>query len=286
VGIFDTPTDRNEQRIVSRHRLGRKPAIMKQKAVLFSDFFKYLKLPKETTFWDKRRKFPIRSFGNTEWGNCTIAKQAVAHMRMERIETGKTPTILDEEIIAVYKRMILREYGSEADEGAYEVDALDNWRNPEQTFRDKKGNPLSIDGYMRVNHLNHDEVKAALALSAANGIAVCFNLPVAWSSNYKLWSGPPAGTPLTGIWQPGGWGGHSMWEFKYNEVGPVVDQTWKEPPTQLTWDAMFTYCDEIHIVIDSVNKWKKSLKGNSVGKLDLGGFVDAVNAVSSIPIAA
>jgi hypothetical protein len=72
------------------------------------------KLPRATNFWSRRSTFPIRTFGNTEHNDCTRAKQAIASMRMERIETTRTPRITDQEVIRVYQDMSERLYGNDA----------------------------------------------------------------------------------------------------------------------------------------------------------------------------
>ena len=74
-------------------------------------------------FWSSRAPFPLRTFGNTQYGDCTKASQALLAMRMERIETRQTPSISDAEIIQNYFAMTTRLYGG-GDTGAYEIDAL------------------------------------------------------------------------------------------------------------------------------------------------------------------
>lgn len=266
-------------------RLGRLPLKMSRKALQFSDFFKYLKLPAKTYNWTRRKPIPIRTYGNLQYGDCTRAKQAVAASRMEKLEQNRLIEITDDEIIRVYREMCIRVYGSDADNGAYEDDALSAWRNPEYTFRDTAGNPYTIDAYLRINAKNIEELKAGLALSGAKGIAVCLNLPAAFASIEPptMWH-VPEGQPLIGEWMPGSWGGHSMWAHDYNANGIVLDHTWDLQPQIVTWEAVAAYLDEAHLVIDSVDAWRKNLKGTSVGKLNMGNIIDAVNAVSSFQI--
>lgn len=277
----------NERLITPDRRLGRLPLKTTRKALQFVDFFKFVDVPKSSNYWRRKSPVPVRTFGNNEFGNCTRAKQAYAIMRMERLEQKRTPEITDEEVVRVYMDMIQRLYGSTEDNGAYEDDALGQWRNPEFTIRDVKGNPFTIDAYLRINALNHQEVKAALALSKAKGIAVCFNLPAAW-----LDVDPPAkwdvpeGQALVGKWQPGTWGGHSMWMLNdYTEEDVMVDDTWGAGPRRVTWRALAAYMDEAHLVIDSINSWRKTAESSKV-RGALGSVIDAVNEVSSIPIEA
>lgn len=280
-----TRTTANEQAPVTCQRLGRLPSKSSRKALMFSDFAKFLKLPASQTYWSSKKPIPQRSYGNTEHGCCTRAKQAVAQTRMERLEQKKTITITDDEVIRVYYEMTERLYGG-GDTGAYETDALDCWRNPEQTFRDNDGHQYTIDAYLRLNPANLDEVKAALALSGAKGIAFCMNLPAAFADIRppKPWA-IPEGQALIGKWMPGSWGGHSLNANGYTKEGVITDHTWDMANQIITWDAWATYCDEAHVVIDSLNAWKKRLKGSPVAKLNLADVRDAVNAVSSVRIA-
>jgi hypothetical protein len=271
----------NEQQLIVGKRLGRMPSKSTRKALQFADFFRFLEVPTSAVYWKRKTPIPLRTYGNNHWGDCTRAKQAVAATRMERIEQRRLIEISDEEVIRVYVDMSDRLYGG-GDNGAYEDDALNEWRNPETTFRDMKGNPYTIDAYLRINAKNLDEMKAALAFSQAKGIAVCFNLPVAWDNDEQVWSVPADGH-LVGQWVPGSWGGHSLWARDYDADGPYVDQTWGFGPTKVTWEAIAAYCDEAHLVIDSVDAWRKKSTSPKV-KRALSDVRDAVNAVSSLHI--
>jgi hypothetical protein len=276
------PGYKPNEAIVHNRRLGRLPLKSTRKALQFSDFFKFIEIPKTNTFWKRKATIPLRTYGNNQYGDCTRAKQAVAITRMERLEQRKLVQITDDEVIRVYTDMSNRLYGG-GDNGAYEDDALNEWRNPETTIRDINGNPYTIDAYLRINPFNHDEVRAALALSGAKGIAVCFNLPLAWNGPEDIWVAPPDARYI-GKWMPGSWGGHSMWMFSdYDKEGTFVDQTWGFGPTKVTWDGMAGFMDEAHLVIDSVNAWRKKATSPKV-KRALSDVRDAVNEVSSIQI--
>jgi hypothetical protein len=273
----------NEQHIVQGARLGRLPAKSSRKALLFRDFVKYLELPKKTNFWSRRAGIPLRSYGNTSAGSCTRSKQAVAATRMERLEQRRLIQITDEEVLRVYTEMSNELYGG-GDNGAYETDALDMWRRPEKTFKDTSGRSYTIDAYLRLNHLDHDELKAAIALSGAKGIEVCFNLPWHWESMRPPldWDAPAEGHPLIGEWMPGSWGGHSMHAHDYDEVGVWLDHTWDRERQRVTWRGMAAFCDEAHVVLDQVNAWRK--QKSAAAKLNVRAVVDAVNDVSSLRI--
>jgi hypothetical protein len=274
----------NERTMVSARRLGRLPAKSTRQALMFSDFFKYVSLPTSQTYWRTHAAIPLRNYGNLEYGDCTRAKQAVSATRMERLEQKRTINIPDSEVIRVYVEMSNRLYGG-GDNGAYEDDALNEWRNPETTFRDVDGHPYTIDAYLRINAFNHDEVRAALALASAKGIAICLNLPAAFSriTPPGVWD-VPKGQPLTGMWMAGSWGGHSMNANGFTKEGIWIDHTWDMPMQLLTWDAAAAYMDEAHLIIDSLNSWKKQVKDQGAVKFALADVRDAVNAMSAIQI--
>ena len=264
-------------------RLGRLPRKSTRKALMFSDFFKFVKLPPSSTFWTRKAPIPPRAFGNLEVGNCTRASQANAILRMERLETRRLPVITDEEVKRVYAEMSARRYGG-GDNGAYETDALDDWRNPDTTIRDDSERPLTIDAYLGINPANQDEVRAAFTLAANHIVKLCMNLPAAYADR-----DPPAewGVPASGGFlgddMPGSWGGHSLEACGYTARGVVLDHTWNCPQNLLTWEALAAYCDEMHLVIDSVDAWRKQERRTQIRKA-LGDVADAVNGVSAIKV--
>jgi hypothetical protein len=267
-------------------RLGRLPAKSSRKALLFSDFARYLEIPKATKFWATKAPIPNRSFGNTEMGNCTRAKQAYAIIRMERMEQRRTVEITDQEVIRAYVEMSNRRYGG-GDNGAYETDALDDWRNPETTLRDVDGHAYTIDAYLRLNPFNHQEIRAALAMSSSHCLPVCLNLPLAWAKipDGQPWTLPEGQAPI-GDYLPSSWGGHSMLAFDYDEFGIWLDGTWEDGQRQVSWEAAAVYLDEAHVVVDSVDIWRKKQRvDRQFGALNLDRLVEAVNDVSSIKIA-
>jgi hypothetical protein len=270
----------NEPVEADGRRLGRLPCKSTRKALQFSDFFRFVNVPTKQRYWAKKAPLALRTFGNDELGNCTRAKQAYAIQRMERLEVRRAPAITDDEVKRVYREMSDRRYGG-GDNGAYEDDALADWRNPETTIRDTKGHPYTIDAYLRINASNQAELRAALNLAGAKGIAVCLNLPAAFVGEDR-WHIPPA-TALVGSWMPGSWGGHSLWAMAdYDTADVWLDDTWAHGPRRVSWDALAAYCDEAHLVIDSVNTWRKNTH-DRITKQALGHVVDAVNAVSSLP---
>jgi hypothetical protein len=177
--------------------------------------------------------------------------------------------------------MTQRLYGG-GDTGAFEIDALNNWRNKDTTFRDSKDHPYTIDAFTRVNNASIDEMKQALFLSGSHGMKVCFNLPLAWSRT-NVWDIPEGQQPV-GDYLPGSWGGHSMWaDAHWDENFVWLPSTWNMADGKVSWKALMIYCDEAHIVFDSINEWKKK----PVAKvIDFKKLVADVNMVSSQKIKA
>lgn len=262
-------------------RLGKAQAKSSTKMLMAKDYLKTdLVVPPVFKFWEKRVKFPIQDWGNNEYGNCTIASQGLAAQRMERLEQRKTIPISKDEIIRVYFNMLQRVYGTQEDMGAYELDALNNWRNPDYTFRDTKGRPLTIDAYVRVNHYDVNEIKKALFLAGAKGLKICFNLPWAWSNTLN-WDITEGQQPI-GPYTVGSWGGHSMFTVsQYDEHGVILPHTWNMPDGRVSWKGIATYCDEVYLPIDSINQWKKRLTDKEIKFSKL---ISDVNSVSDVKI--
>lgn len=274
-------------------KTGRLPRKSDPRALHFARFAQPRRvLPLRTDFWPRRAAFPLRSFGNRKHGCCTIASQGNAQMRHERLEVRRTPLIADDEVLRVYYAMTHREYGvgdgtpndPSGDVGAYETDALNNWRRPDQTFRDTKGRALTIDAYVRVNAGDVEEIKNALVIGAQHGLKFCISLPTAFQeieppNDWAI----PAGQPLIGEWEAGSWGGHSMYARDYDEVGMWFAHTWDMPDQRITWAAVMAYVDEVHLVVDSLDVWRE--KAGIAKAMDLPGLRAAVNKVSTQKIA-
>ena len=209
--------------------------------------------------WQKRRRLlPARTFGNTSYGDCTLASQANALMRFERMEQRRTVVIPDQTVIQNYLEMT----GGE-DSGWYELEALKRWRTT--GFNTRADRKYTIDGFAEINPRNIDEMKAAIYQFKV--VKVCFGLPWAWSAIDP--PGYASASSTEGPWDIGegpdyeaySWGGHSMMTDWYDDIGLYAVHTWYEgakPARQLvTWAAVQAYCDEAYSVVDSFNSWRK-----------------------------
>lgn len=261
-------------------RLGKAPAKSSPKQLHLATYAKKKApaVPATFDFWKGKKPFPFYDMGNNEFGDCGIASQAEGQMRMERLEQNRTIEIPRDNILKAYFDLTAREYGG-GDTGIYETDGLDQWRKPDLTFRDSKGRPCTIDAYVRVNQANIEEFKLALFLSAAHGLKLCFNLPIAWqqTDDWDL----PEGQKMTGSWVPGSWGGHSMWVDATWRKGDILTlpSTWNQAAGTVTTRGITGFADECHLVIDSVNSWKK--KKQVTDRIDLDALKSDVNQVSS-----
>lgn len=206
--------------------------------------------------WQKRRSpVPARTYGNTTYGDCTLASQANCLVRFERSESRRTIILPDQLVIGNYLSMT-----GGADEGWYELDALKRWRTV--GFSPRNDRTYTIDAFAQINSKNVDEIKAALWQFKL--IKICFLLPWAWSS-----VGVEGYDPNPGVWdvgegddyEVGSWGGHSMSADAYDEEGLWVIHTWYEGPRQarqkVTWDAVRKYADEAYSLVDSFNTWRQ-----------------------------
>jgi hypothetical protein len=236
-------------------------------------------LPTATHFWDMEHKFKARTFGNTQYGDCTRASQAIGALRMEWLETRHTLHIDDEEVVRVFLDMCKRLYDGDAG-GAYIMDALSCWRNPEYTFRDASGHPLTIDAYTRVHPSDQQEFRQALCTAGAHGLVIGINLPTAFEKieSHAIWD-IPEGQPATGAWRPGSWGGHAMWARDYTAEGIWLVHTWGLPDQLISWRAAALYIDEAYMVIDSIDAWRRRKAPIKLQELRA-----AVNDVSSLKL--
>ncbi len=261
-------------------QLGRLAPRSDPRALMFSRFAIAPKaIPASTNFWATEHTFKPRTFGNTQYGDCTRASQAIGALRMEWLETHKSPHIEDEEVIRVFLDMCKRLYNGDAG-GGYIMDALSCWRNPEYTFRDTSGHPLTIDAYTRVHPSDQQELRQAIWTAGSHGVLIGVNLPEAFQmiDPPAVWD-IPEGQPAIGPWRPGSLGGHAMWVRDYTEKGIWLVHTWGLPDQFITWRAASLYIDEAYMVIDSMDVWRKRK-----APVKLGALRAAVNEVSSIKL--
>lgn len=208
--------------------------------------------------WQRyRRPVPARTYGNTVYGDCTLASQANLVSRFERTEQRRTILLPDQLVVDNYLQMT-----GGADEGWEELGALKRWRTV--GYAPQADHTYTIDAFTQINQSNVDEMKAALWQFKL--IKVCFGLPWAWSKIGCAGYDDPASV---GAWDVGdgpdfefnSWGGHSMSADAYDSEGLWVIHSWYEgtvPARQkVTWEAVKQYSDEAYSVVDSFDVWRK-----------------------------
>lgn len=244
---------------------------------------KAIVLPKTYNGLAGTKAIPLQDWGNTECGDCTIASQGEGTQIMERKEQRKLITFPAANMKQTYFNMVKRVYNTDEDLGAYEADALDNWRNADYTFRDTKEKPYTIDAYTAINHRNLVEVEQAIFLSGRKGIKACFALPLAWAlQGGNVWD-IPEGQQMTDEYAPYSWGGHSTWLLpRWDPKYYYVLSSWVDYPFyKISKKAFLQYADESYSVIDSANAWKKKSK-----MINMAALVSDVNSVSDIKLKA
>lgn len=285
----------NEMINVESKRLGKRPRLGDHRTLRLAQFLSLDKIPATFNMWRGRAPFRPRTYGNDREGCCTKASQAHAASRFERLETGATIAISDEEVHRVYREGCVRHYGDDRDLGMYEIDALSDFRDADTTFRDSRGHAITIDAFTAINPQHADEVRAAIATSGKWGIKLCLNLPAAWSGIEppRVWDAPTAALRGGPEWAPGSWGGHSMFADAYDRVGVRLVHTWYEGGDDrnawpldeqwLTWAGLAAYCDEAYWLLQSIDAWRQKPAAEQ-GAIDVAGIRKAVNKVSSCKI--
>jgi hypothetical protein len=196
----------------------------------------------------------VPMFMNHQKGNCTRASQGHAVLTMERSSGQRGAMLTDQHIMDAYARVGYRVGPPEVDEGAYELDALNDWRH-NGIGLEKDGTPHKIKAFVRVDHTNHEEVIRAHYVFG--GLKVCAGLPL--SAADQINRGEPWTVSTTRNWW-GSWGGHSMYSHIYDldarrqpTGGAPLDQgiglwTWGQLQW-LDWEWWDKYVDEVYAVI-------------------------------------
>lgn len=184
---------------------------------------------------------------NDEQGDCTCA--AVGHAILAFTTANGAPfRPADADVEATYVRVTGAEGAAfdpatgANDDGAAITDVLSDWR--------KNGMAGHFLGaYAGVQFapnvgLNVDHLRLGIAMFGAVDLGV--NLPTSAQSQ-DVWD-VPAGTALTGDWEPGSWGGHSIVAVAYDAAADTfVVVTWGARKT-VTKAWLLAYCDEAEVL--------------------------------------
>lgn len=246
--------------MIDNLRLGKKlgvvhdPRTILAKTVIIAD---EVKVSKEHRIAHNLHQVPV--FRNNEIGDCTQASKAHAVVCFENSARQREVQLSDYDVTVAYERIGGYVEGHpETDNGAYELDSLNDWRkNGIGVERD--GTPHKIGAFVKVNPLDHNQVKRAHYLFG--GLKVCAALPIS------------AQDEVGDVWRattdrPGGWGGHSMYSPGYGKDGIMVF-TWGAQQA-MTWEWWDKYVDEVYAVIseDYLSKKAKTPQGFDVDTLN------------------
>lgn len=231
-------------------RLGKQEHKYDERTLMLARFFKPDVLVPAVFDFDKNRaKFPIRMWGNDQWGDCVIAGQANHLLRLERIEQRRTINCVDENAVARYKRLTgARSPGDENDVGLVVLDAMRDWKHHGWNLGIRN---YTISAYGELEPNDPAQLRAACYL--LHGVHFGFSLPGA--AQYMTDSGVWDYHGETGQnWEPGSWGGHLVFSKAYTKGGMKV-LTWGREI--LVTDAFINrYADEAWAVVDSLDAWK------------------------------
>lgn len=243
-------------------KLGKQEHKADERTLMLANFMTVPVVPQSYDFDKNRAAFPIRVWGNDQYGNCVMAGQANQLLRLERIETRKTLPLTDQQVINAYKTESQREFGNHArspgdqyDNGLVMLEAVKHWRSYGWSLdwtpgipRDNKNYKIAL--YGELDPLDYEQLKAACYL--LRGIQFGFWLPAAAQEmtdegkwDYQGETGPE--------WAPGSWGGHAVFGKAYsgNEFEVL---TWGMK-IRVTKGFIMKYCDEAWAVVDNIDPW-------------------------------
>lgn len=230
-------------------KLGKQDHKHDDKTLMMANFMEVPVVPTKFDLEKNRAPFPVHIWGNNEYGDCVIAAEANALLRMERIETRRTVKAQDADAIKRYKHLTgCNNPGDSNDTGLVILDSMSDWRN--------NGFPVGahtfqIAAYGELDPLEHDQLRAGIYL--LHGIHFGFALPISAQQQTEQ-----------GFWDvtlgvdsaPGSWGGHCVYADKYDEDNIYV-WTWGRE-IRVSNAFVRKYADEAWAVVDNLDKWRKN----------------------------
>lgn len=231
-------------------KLGKQGHEHNDKTLMLARFFlPEIYYPSTFDFDKGRSPFPIRMWGNDDWGDCVIAGEANQLLRLERIEQRRTLPLGDQDAIDRYKALTgAHTPGDGRDNGLVVLQAMRNWHHSGWSVGGKLYG-ISAYGELEPN----DPHQLRMACYSLHGIHFGFSLPLAARAmtSQKLWDYKGETGPE---WEPGSWGGHLVFSKSYTKRGFRV-LTWGHEI--LATDAFISrYCDEAWSVVDSLDSWQ------------------------------
>jgi hypothetical protein len=225
-------------------RLGRKPGVVEDRRTFMAGAVlrpQDVRVPMTHEVTQSLHEVPM--FANDRLGDCTQASKGHAIVTMERASRQHEVALTDEDIINAYSRVGGYVPGRpETDNGAYELDSLNDWRQ-NGIGREKDGTPHKIKGFVRADHTDQSELH--MAHYVFGGLKVCASLPR--SAEDQIDRGQPWDITEGSRSAFGSWGGHSMFSFAYGRDDLWV-WTWGRQQ-KMSWAFVDKYVDEVYAVI-------------------------------------
>lgn len=189
-------------------RLGKQPYRHDPRNLQLVKYFTSAVLPSAPAWKNWMTKIKLwPMFLNDREGDCTAA--AIAHMEeCWSANAGAEFTITDDEVQTVYVAVSGFDPATGAnDNGALISDVLKYWQKTGIAGH-------KIAAYAQVDFTNLTLVRQAI--DVFGGVDIGIQLPVAAQNMGNHWK-LPAGQALTGDYEPGSWGGHSVCVLAYND---------------------------------------------------------------------
>lgn len=188
----------------------------------------------------------VPTFDNDRYGDCVFASEGHCIVTHERSASQHEIQVTTDQILQEYADVTgFRRDDPGTDNGAYELDGLNNWRR-NGIGLEKDGTPHRIYAFAAVDW--RDRAELEMAHYVFGGLKVCAGLPMAASDQLQRgedWRYDNADG--RGGW--GSWGGHSMYSHAYDANRGLAVWTWGREQW-MSWDWVDCYVDECYCVVN------------------------------------
>lgn len=235
---------------LSQFRLGKQEYVPDPRTMMVARFLApEIRAPVKHDFDKSRAPFPVRMWGNDDYGDCVIAGEANHLVRLERVEQRRTIALEDIDAINRYKNLTgTSSPGDANDRGLVIIDSMRNWRNNgwQTPYVDRS---YKIAAYGELDPHDGDQLRRANY--ALHGIHLGFWLPRAAQHMGNVWDYNGESTPE---WKPGSWGGHLVYSKAYDK-DTIEVLSWGMK-IKVTTSFIDRYCDEAWAVVDNFDSWR------------------------------
>lgn len=203
----------------------------------------------------------VPMFANDAFGDCTFARHGHRITAQEFVTQQREAPVGTQDVLAGYSAVTgFRADDPSTDNGAYMLD-VENYMRRVGIGREKDGTRHTISAFVKVDHTNHAQVRAAINLFGGVGIGVWLPMSAQAQTDPDLeWAGPDHGE-WVGPYEPGSWGGHALEGIGFNRRG-VETYTWGREQF-MTWDFWDHCVDECYAEIseDWFRRGGKTVRG-------------------------